>query len=189
MAYPESWQEVALLSVSNGSAVKNFALITDSFDINNGEKGIEGKPTVAGGRIVMWTPEGDTEFTAKIIPVGVGKTTDTTADGFWQDFHPQSTADDTFPQLASNTRLRTTVSLAIMWASTLPSTAFAATGTSVSAYRMILRNAYFTKFTKAFSTSDGLSADITVKCPAFTKSGDANITEESTDGSDVLPAK
>lgn len=189
MAYPESWQEVALLSISNGSSIMNFALITDSFEVQGGEKGIEGKPTVAGGRIAIWSPESDTEFTAKVIPVGVGKTTDTSADGFWQWFQTPSTADNSFPQSVSNTKNRTTVSLAIMWSSTLPSTAFAATSpATASAYRTTLKNAYITKYTKSFSPTDGLSADISIKCPAFAKDGTSNVIEESTDGTGALPA-
>jgi len=186
--YQESWQEVALLSISNGSSIMNFALITDSFEVQGGEKQIEGKPTVAGGRIVMWTPESDSEFTAKVIPVGVGKTTDTSADGFWQWYQTPSSPDNTFPQSVSNTKNRNTVSLAIMMASTLPSTAFATTSTSASAYRTTLKNAYITKYTESFSTTEGLSADITIKCPAYAKDGTSNVIKESTDGTGVLPA-
>lgn len=185
MAYPESYQETAMLTLKNGSVKNNFALITESIEINSGEKQIEGLVTLSGGRITKWTPEGDTEFTAKIIPVGVGKTTDTTADGFWQYF--QAGTDDTMPQSTPNSRSRNVYSVAIMFASTYPADAFTSTATSIAAYRVVLKNAYITKFTKSGNTSDGFMADLAIKCVPFDKNGSSNITEESTDGTGALP--
>ena len=192
MAFLESWQEVAMLSVNNGTAIANFALITESFDINNGEKNIEGQATVSGGRIVKWTPEGDTEITCKIIPVGVSDPNDTTLDGFWQHFQPQSVSDTSYPRVVSNSRLRTTVSVAILWCQAFPasvSNAFSATASSHAAYRICLSNAYITKNSHSFTTDAGLTADVSIKCPAFDKNGVSNVVIDDSDGSAALVAK
>lgn len=192
MAFPESWQEVALLSIKTSLATQNFALITESIDVTHGDKQVEGMATVAGGRIMKWTPETDTEFTAKIYPVGVGRLADTSSNGFWQIFQPSAAASgvaDTYPQNVSVSRIRNTYSVALMWSQSLPADAFAPTTGSPAAYRTILRNAWITKFKESFSPSDGYSGDITIVCPPFAKDGSINITKESTDGSIVLPQK
>lgn len=189
MAFAESYQEVALLSIKTSAATQNFALITESIELTTGDKNVEGIATMSGGRIMKWTPEGDTEITFKCYPVGAGRLADTDSNGFWQTFQPQATAIDTYPQNVSVSRFRNTYSVAMMWSRSLPANAFAATTTSDSAFRTILRNAWVTKYKESFTPSDGLSADVTIVCPPFAKDGSVNITKESTDGSAVLPLK
>jgi hypothetical protein len=180
MAYPESWQEVAILTIKNGSTKTNFALLTESFEVNNGEKAVEGLATVSGGRIMKWTPEGDTEVTCKIVPVGVGKSNDTTADGFWGLFQPGAGTTD--PIMASSSKTRTLYSVAIMWTSSALADAFTSSATSAAATRFVMKNAYITKLTHSFGTSDGLMADMTLKCGAYDKSGNPNIVWDSASG-------
>lgn len=184
---PESWQEIAILTMDDGTTKTNFALITESFEINGGEKGIEGLPLVNGGRIAKLSPETDTEFTAKIIPLGVAVTTETTATGFWQRFQPQATPDVTQPLRALNSRLRNKYTVAVVWSTQTQADAMAASTANAVALRFAMRNAYITKLTHSFTTSDGLMADITFKCPAFGKDGTANVQMESTDGTGTLP--
>lgn len=185
MAYTkESWQETALLTIYDGATYTNFALITESFEFNTGDKEIEGLPLVNGGRIAKWTPEADTEFTAKIIPLGVGAGTETSATGFWQKFQPPAALVSTDPIAIQNTRNRSTYTVAAMWATSFPGNAIASASVSSAATtRLSMRNAYITSLKNSFSTSDGLMADITIKCPAFGKDGSSNVKMESCDGS------
>lgn len=181
--FPDSWKEVALLTLYDGTTKQNFALITESFDIATGEKGMEGLATVAGGRIKKYTPETDTEFTAKIIPVGVGLTTETSMTGFWQRFQPQGTADATDPIQASVSRTRNTYTTCVMWATTLPADAVLAPASSVAALRFTMHQSEITSLKHTFTTSDGLMADVTIKTIPFDKSGIANVIFESCIGS------
>lgn len=181
----ESWQETALLTLKqgSGSTAYNFALITESFEMNTGEKGVEGLATVSGGRIVKYTPEGDTEFTAKIVPIGIGTDDMTNMEGFWNKFQPQTS--DGYTQngvlnRAFNKRIRNKYTVSIMQTSgTYPADATLASPTGADALRMSMRNAYITKCTQSFGTSDGLTGEITIKCPAFDKSGASNLLFES----------
>jgi len=182
----ESWEEVALLTLYDGVTEQNFALITESFDIKPGEKDIEGQPTVSGGRIVKWKPEGDYEFSAKITPVGSGTETQASMDGFFQRLHPQSTPDNTMPVHVLNTRNRNKYTVAIMWATTLPANATLGT-TTTEGYRIAFQNAYVTATPFSFSTSDGLMGEVTIKGPAFTKAGAANIATDEVDATGNLP--
>ena len=179
----ESWQETALLTLMQGSTAYNFALITESFEVNTGEKAVEGVATVSGGRITKWTPEGDTEFTAKIIPIGIGTDDLTNLEGFWNKFQPQTSNGYTQNGVlnrAFNKRFRNTYTVCVMQTSgTYPASANLASPTSADAKRVSMRNAYITKCTQAFGTSDGLTGEITIKVPAFAKDGSSNILDES----------
>lgn len=180
----ESWQETALLTLKqgSGSTAYNFALITESFELNTGEKAIEGLATVSGGRIAKWTPEGDTEFTAKVIPIGIGTDDQTSLEGFWNKFQPQ--ASDSYTQngvlnRAFNKRFRNKYTVAILQTSTTYPADATASVSSADAIRFAMRNAYITKVTHSFGTSDGLTGEITIKCPAFDKTGASNVLIES----------
>lgn len=188
----ESWQETALLSLMDGSTAYNFALITESYELNTGEKQIEGLATVSGGRIAKWTPEGDTEFSAKIVPIGVG-TDDANwgLEGFWAKFQPASTVGGTYnsnPAVVQNSRFRKTWTVAIMQTSgTYPANATLANAASSDAKRFAMRNAYIVKCTEAFGTSDGTTGEVIIKCPAFNKAGSSNVQFASTaSGSSAL---
>ena len=190
----ESWQEVALLSIKDmtGTTAMNFALITESFEPKAGDKEIEQISTVSGGRITKWTPEGMTEFTAKIIPIGDGYVNQTSLEGFWGLFQAATTNPTAIPLDIQNTRNRKTWNLSCLWiqggVTNFPANAFLASTASCDAHRFSIRNAYITANPMSFSTSDGLGADITVKCPAFTKAGASNVKVESTDAAGTLTA-
>ena len=181
----ESWQETALLTLVDGTTCHNFALITESFELNTGEKSIEGLATVSGGRIVKWTPEGDTEFTAKIVPIATGFDDATSMEGFWVKFQPQSLAGGGTvtgnPTSVFNRRFRKTYGVSILQTSgTYPSNATLANATGSDAQRLSMRNSYITSLKQAFGTSDGLTGDVTIKCPAFNKTGNSNVQFETT---------
>ena len=60
----------------------------------------------------------DESITLKLIPIGTGSSTETTATGIMQLFHPDQ--DVTQPLVVNNNLLRERFKVTILWATTLP---------------------------------------------------------------------
>lgn len=185
---PDSYKEVCLIGIIDltGAAEVQWAAMTEDITAMDwGDKDIEGKPLVNGGRVVGWTPQSDESITMKMYPVTALKN----GTGVAQWMHPQSTADSTQPIVVDNTRRRDTHRIILTWANTLPATAGAATtadGTT-TIYRIQIVNAYMTSYKPNFDDKH-FSAEVTFKWAPFNKDGTANKREESCDGSAILPA-
>ena len=102
-------------------------------------------------------------------------------------FHPQSTADSTQPIAVDNTITRRKCGVILLWSTTLPATAGTVPDASKASYRIQVVNAYMTRYVPSFDDKI-LSAEMTLKWAPFQKDGSANKREESTDGSEQLPA-
>jgi len=68
----EAWTESALINLNDGTTDMSIHAITDSIDIDSGEKGMEGIPTLGGGRIKKLTPQTDTTITFEGYPIAIG---------------------------------------------------------------------------------------------------------------------
>ena len=62
MSKPESWNEVCLVSLNDGTTDMNIAPIMNSISINQGGRPVESVATLSGGRILNFKPEEDTEI-------------------------------------------------------------------------------------------------------------------------------
>lgn len=69
----DAWMETCLIGISKiaGEEVQ-FAGLTETVDLDMGEKDIEGVPLVNGGRVTKWTPEGDSSITLEAYPLQAG---------------------------------------------------------------------------------------------------------------------
>lgn len=157
-----------------------------------GEKDIESKATLAGGRIVNRKPMTDESISFKIYPISVGSPSETTATGVMQLFHPGSdtygTNDDTSqPIVVNNTNFRRKYKITILWATTLPATAETLPVSGVYAERIQILNAYMTKVKPDYGDKT-LSVEATFKWPPFTKDGVSNKIEDSTTDTAQLTA-
>jgi len=69
----DAWMETCLIGISPiGEQEVQFAGIVETMDFDIGEKDIEGKPLVNGGRITKWLSEGDSEVTLEAYPLEAG---------------------------------------------------------------------------------------------------------------------
>ncbi len=183
---PDVYKEVCRITIINGAGT---AITFDSFteDITAmdwGEKDIEGMSLVSGGRVVKFTPMTDESLTLKVYPT---RGDDAVTDSVAQLFHKQGTPDTTQPILVDNVVGREQVGIVILWATTLPATAVTLPAGSVTAERIQIINAYMTKYTPSFDDKVK-TAELTFKWAPFDKSAARNKREESTDGSESLPA-
>jgi len=181
----EAWSETALITVvgSSGtiSTAMNIAALTDTIDIDQGDRDIEGVPSLSGGRMVKKLPEGDTEITFEGYPIGIGDADSASPDGLMQAF--LGGTDTTVPFSVDSSNLtRNTYSVYILWtddtAATIGTTSIAS---GKNALRYKFANCYMTSC-KASMTDGILKGTFKFKCPPRNQAGTANITVESTDG-------
>jgi len=72
MAFPDKWTELALISVApQGGAAIDMAAVSDSIDLDIGDKEVEYTPNLKGGRAVKFTPEEVSTLTFEGFPVTI----------------------------------------------------------------------------------------------------------------------
>jgi hypothetical protein len=186
VAFPDSWTETALVEVSKSGdtvgASTRFMAITDTIDIDWGEKAIDWTATAVGGRIPTFTPETATTVTLELIPVGVAA-----PNGLSQIFIGNTT-DASQPISSTVSRTRYKCRVVILWTDDTTATdASGSTAATKAGLRFTFADCYLTGLTFSF-TDDILKATATFSCPPFNKAGTGKITVEENDGSGVLPS-
>jgi len=189
VATDDAWMEECLIAISKvGGSDIQFAGLTETVDMDLGEKDIEGVALCNGGRVTKWSAETDATITLEAYPLEAGTDTGTTGKGFFDLMH---SVDSVVPIRIINDRNRDKYRILILWTNDpTPTTAQAATAENYSALRVGLADGHFTSVKPSFT--DGiLKFTITYKCAAFDKSGSGNKMIESAAGSsgtDILPA-
>lgn len=181
---PDTWSETALVSISAQAGTDvTFQTITEAVDIDIGDKDFDVIATIAGGRLVKFTPQEPTSITLEAYPVDAattGFTTATTGTGF---FDLLNTYDTTEPHVITVDRNRNKHRIAIMWTNGSATNATAQVVTpTAQALRVVAADGYFTSVKPSF-TDGVLKFTVTYKVPPFDKSGNANVKIESINGS------
>lgn len=181
----DCWHETFQFSLQakGGTAYEMNGITEDISGFDFGVKDIEGVALANGGRVAKWTPQADESMTIKAWPTDVLMGTK----GFWQHFHPLSTADATGTAEVPNTRTRLRVQGIIRWSTNPPATAGTAGTANAREYLIVIKNAYVTNVKPGLEDKN-MSAEITLKWPPFDTSGTANMTHYSSDGSAALGA-
>ena len=187
-----AWSETALVSIAyygNGSQSNNdmqFAALTETIDIDMGDKDIDQIVSVAGGRLVKKVPQDLTTITFELYPLDIDAKGET---GISQIFHDiSSNWDSSEPLEVSATRNRDLYRIAILWTDdTSVTTGNGAISSGSNAYRIIFAHAYCTSYKPSF-TDGVLKVTATFKVPAFNPNGVANIHEQSTDSTAGISA-
>lgn len=182
---PDAYSETALVSIAaqGGTDVK-FASITETVDIDIGEKGFDVISTLAGGRLVKFTPAEPTTITLEAYPIDAateGFTTATTGAGF---FDLMNTYDTGEPLAITEDRNRNKMRICVLWtdkSSETDATAQIVTPTN-SGLRVVASDGYFTSVKPSF-TDGVLKFTVTYKVPPYDKDGDGNVLIESVSGS------
>lgn len=181
-----AWAETALVSIAKyatgGLADVEFAALTETIDIDLGDKDVDQVVNLKGGRLVKKTPQDITTITFEGYPVDIDSAAGT---GISQMFEG-GTWDTTEPMTVEASTSRDLFRLALMWTDDTAATsaAGATTGTS-NAYRIVFAHAYMTSMKPSFT--DGiLKFTFSFKCPAFNSKGVALIREDSGDATPVL---
>lgn len=183
MAQPDTWSEIAKVCIAAQSGTEvEFQAITETVDIDIGDKDFDIINTLAGGRLVKFTPQEPTTITLEAYPVVAGTagfTTAATGTGF---FDLISTVDTAEPLVYTVDRTRTKYRIAIMWTDASVTAAGQVVAPTNYALRVVAADVYFTSVKPSFT--DGLlKFTVTCKVPTFNKSGTGLVKVESVGGS------
>lgn len=184
-AIPESWSEKAMVSicVEAGTDVQ-FESLTETIDIDMGDKDIEAISTTKGGRLVKYLPQELTTVTLEAYPLEAGTDSGTTGKGF---FDLLNTQDASQPISISVDHVRNRYRMAVLWTNDTTATSAHGVVASGSLGLRFVGCGFFTSAKPAFT--DGiLKWSVQIKCPPFKKDVTANIKVESCDATAELPA-
>ena len=186
MPAPDAWTETAMINLNDGTTDAKFHAITETIDIDQGDKPMESIATVAGGRVKKFSPQEDTSITFEAYPIGIGDKNATSQDGL--DLFFNAGTDSDAPYSATSSRSRTTFTVTILWTDdTTATTAKAEVTSGKYGLRYVFANCDLISCKPSF-TDNILKATYVFKCPAFNKAGTGNITASSTDGTAALTA-
>ena len=176
----DTWSETAKIAIAaqSGSDVQ-FVTITETVDIDIGAKDFDVIATLAGGRLVKFTPQEPTTITLEAYPVEAGTDTGSAGKGF---FDLMNTLDTSQPVSISADRTRNPYRIAIMWTDAAGNAEAQIVTPTNSALRIAAADGYFTSVKPSF-TDGVLKFTVTYKVPPFDKTGTANVKIESISGS------
>lgn len=184
-----AWQETFLATISEQSGTDATVQgISETIDIDLGEKDFDQIVLGNGGRIEKLTPEGITSVTLEGYPLYVGSgdiSAATSIAGFIDLLHAEDTAQ---PLRLSATRARTRYRLAIMWTddTTLTSASIGVTNGKY-AKRLVFADGFVTSVKPSFT--DGiLKTTVTFKVVPFDSAGTSNMLFESVAGTGTMTA-
>ena len=178
MSFPDAWTEVALVAVSlKGGSEIQFAAITETIDIAEGDYPGESVMNLAGGRIWKESPKEDGEITLELYPVELDTTSGVGLFQQWVggtfDTSEPLTTDTT--EVAGIQRSRSQYRVSVLWTNDpAATTAAGATAASTDALRFYATSCRITSH-KASYTDGILKVTVTLKFPALNKAGTANI--------------
>lgn len=182
----DTWSEVAKVAIAAQSGTDaHFDSITETIDIDIGDKDFDVISTIAGGRLVKFTPQEPTTITLEAYPVEAGTSATSAPLSGTGFFDLLNSADTSQPILVSTDRVRNKYRLAVMWTTNTVSTTYAESqvvSPADSCLRVVASDGYFTSVKPSF-TDGVLKFTVTFKVPPFDKSGTSNIKIESLDGS------
>jgi len=175
-----AWSETALIGITghDDDNDMNFHAITETVDIDIGDKDFDTIATLSGGRLIKFTPQEPTTITLEAYPVEAGTDSGTTGKGFFDLMHTQDASE---PQDIDVDRVRTQYRIAILWTNNTSITAAnQLVGTAYAGLRVVAADGYFTSVKPSYT--DGiLKFTVVYKVPPFDSSGSANVVIQSTD--------
>jgi hypothetical protein len=182
----DAWCETALVSIApSGYGELYFQALTETIDMDIGEKPVEFIPILNGGRVGKLAPQEDTTITMELYPLQSGTATwpaSTTAKAATGVFDIMDGAQG---QSGVFDHSRLQIRLTILWTDyASQSSATAATTTSANALRLSFADGYLTSIKPSFT--DGiLKFTVTGKFPAFNKANTACVYWESAGTTDT----
>jgi len=181
-----TWSEFCKVGICAQSGTEvEFQSITETVDIDIGDKDFDVMSTIGGGRVVKFTPEEPITITLEAYATQAGTATGTIGQGF---FDLMNTADTSQPIQISADRKRNPYRLVILWTDDNTNAgASKSILSSKNALRIVAADGRFTSVKESFT--DGIAKfTIIYKVKPFDSSGNANFKVESTDTTAAIDA-
>jgi len=180
MAFPDAWEENALVEVSKFDATTplkwQFAASTETIDIGEPDYPGESIPNLAGGRVWKQSPQEDGEITLEMYPIELDATDDAKDKGLFQQYNG-GTIDGTDPMVTDSSwaagvdRIRDRFRVCILWTNDpAATTASGTTAASTDSLRFVALGCRMTSH-KAEFTDGILKVSVTFKFPAMNVAG------------------
>ncbi len=180
MAFPDAWEEVALVEVQKFDATTPLKwqcmAMTETIDISEPDYPGESIPNIAGGRVWKQSPQEDGEITLELYPIELDAADDANNNGLFQQF-TGGTYDSSDPMTTDTTwaagvqRTRDRFAVSVLWTNDSSATiASAATSASTDSLRFAAIGCRFTSH-KADFTDGILKITATFKFPAMNYAG------------------
>jgi len=180
------FSETCLIGITKlGGSEIQFGAMVETVDIDQGDKDVEQKVVLSGGRLIKKIPQGITTITFEGYPIGIDSST-SPAKGISQWFHGQTTYDTTEALEVSSTRIKELFRIAILFTDdTSATTASGDTASGSIGYRWMCANAYLTSCKPSFTDGE-LKFTFMFKVAPFNKQGTAQLKEQSTEGTTAI---
>ena len=174
----DTWTETCLIEITKkDDSPVQFAAITETVDIDQGDKDIEQIANLKGGRILKYVPQEITTITFEGYPLDVDSAGGTGVSQMFQGY----TWDTTEPMITKSSITRDKFQVAILWTNdTAATTASGTTSTTTDAYRWWATNCRMVSCKPSF-TDGVLKFTFAFKVAPFDRTGTAQINEESGD--------
>ncbi len=181
-----TWSEFCKVGMCSQSGTEiEYQSITETVDIDIGDKDFDVIATLGGGRLFKFNPQEPITITLEAYGTEAGTDSGTTGKGF---FDLMNTVDTSQPITISTDKIRNKYRLVLLWTDDSnnagPSKSILS---GKSALRIVASDGKFTSVKESF-TDNIVKFTITYKVEPFDSSGNANIKIESTDDTAVLPA-
>ncbi len=200
MAFPEAWEEVAQISVTQFAAspiAVQASTMTETIDLSEPDYPGESIPNIAGGRVWKQSPQEDGEITLEIYPTDVSLANGENNLGMFQQFVGNPGGYDTTEPISTDIawaagiqRTRDRFRVTVLWTNdTAPvTTAEGSVASGKEAIRFSAMGCRLTSHKTSFT--DGImKTTVTFKFPAMNKAGDVMMFRwESCDSSAALSA-
>lgn len=188
MANVDMWSETALIAISaQGGSEVQFVTITETVDIDIGDKDFDIKAMIGGGRLVKFTPQAETTITLEAYPVEAGTDSGTVGNGF---FDLINTADTSQPMIVPVDHTRNKYRMIVTWTddpTVVTAEGIIALANVASGLRIVAADGFFIGAKPSFTDGEN-KWTVTFKVPPFDKNKAANVKVESTDGTADLIA-
>lgn len=179
----DAWQRHALITIDDGTTAVQLHALTETIDIDVGERDLDVMNLLNLGQIPKHGGIGLTTVTFEGFAKEAGTIAAGTATGFWDLFAQKPAMDAAEPQTSTVTNTVTRYRVSILWTNDGAATAGSSAVTSGATYlgkRFIIADCFCTMIKQ--SMTDGvLKTTLTFKGPAFDKLGNGRLEMQSID--------
>lgn len=177
----DAWQRHALITVDDGTTAVQIHALTETIDVDVGERDLDVIDLLNLGQIPKHGSLGLTSLSFEGYAVEVGTASAGTAKGFWDIFAEVPAKDSADPFQVSISRERNRYRVSILWTNDDAATAGSGAVTSGATYygkRFVIADCF--SVGHKLSMTDGiLKTTLMFKGPAVDKSNNPNIKMES----------
>jgi len=175
----DAWQRQAIIEVTDGTSIMAMQALTETIDIDLGERDLDKIDLLNLGQIPKHGAVGITGVTIEGYPLQAGSAATGTGYGFFDIFANKPVTDASQPLDIDMSNTLTKYRVAVMWTNdAAATTAAAATAASTASIRFVIAECFAVSCKTSF-TDGVLKQTLVFKGVAFDKTGDTNIKMES----------